>query len=101
MRHEPRLKVLSAKDASLEDQREGKVWLKTRPKKIREMIRFRPMGYKYFMAETGDDYYIPYSYNENGTMKVTRYEGFLNVPMFIVFGVKPEDLINPVEVEKS
>ncbi len=68
-------------------------WFKTRPKVIQEMVKLRPPTKKYYLKTTGKDYYYPYSYNENGTMRVTRFDHSTNKPLWQVFGIKPEELL--------
>ncbi len=72
-------------------------WFKTRPENIKEMIRNKPLG-KYLMLSTGLDYYVPYSYCEDGTMTVIRFSHISESPMFKVFGIKPDALL-PMPIE--
>jgi len=68
-------------------------WYNSRPKCIKKLIDKCPMDGTYTMTKTGKDYYKIYSYNESGTLKVIRFNHHTNKKMWLVFGVKPTDLI--------
>ncbi len=76
-------------------------WLRDRPQVIKDLVRSHPPDSMYQLAGGGDgDVYQIYSYLEDGTMNVIRYTRLTPdsmVPLWRVFGMKPEDLvkINP------
>lgn len=72
-------------------------WLADRPQIIKDLARSHPPDGKYRLANsTDDDFYCVYSYSENGTMTMSRYTRLgpgSVMPMWNVFGMKPEDLV--------
>lgn len=71
-------------------------WLATRPQVIKDLAATHPPDAEYRLSSDpdGDSYQI-YSYNEDGTMKVIRYKRLTDsmLPMWTVFGMRPEDLV--------
>lgn len=67
-------------------------WLADRPQVIKDLARSHPPDGEYRLSSDldGDSYQI-HSYNEDGTMKAIRYTRL--GPLWIVFGMKPEDLV--------
>lgn len=72
-------------------------WLADRPQIIKDLARSHPPDGEYRLADsTDEDRYAIYSYSEDGTMTVTRYTKLgpdWVVPMWNVFGMRPEDLV--------
>lgn len=64
-------------------------WLATRPPVIQDLGSRFPPDVDYGMNQDGDVYRI-YSYNENGTVTVTRF--MQGCPVWNVFGVDPAQL---------
>jgi hypothetical protein len=77
--------------------RELEKWLRDRPQVIKDLARSHPPDGTYRLASSGDDdIYQIYSYLENGTMNVIRYTRLTPdsmMPLWRVFGMKPEDLV--------
>ena len=72
-------------------------WLRDRPQVIKDLARSHPPDAQYRLASGGDDdVYLIYSYSEDGTMTVSRFAQvgpFSLMPMWNVFGMRPEDLV--------
>ena len=71
-------------------------WLANRPQVIKDLAASHPPDGEYRLANDPDgDSYQVYSYNEDGTIKVIRYMRLADsmVPMWTVFGMRPEDLV--------
>lgn len=72
-------------------------WLAGRPQVIQDLARSHPPDDIYRLSSsTDDDVYMVHSYFEDGTIKAIRYtqspDGQL-IPMWAVFGMRPEDLV--------
>jgi len=76
---------------------EFQAWFRERPMVIQDMVLTTPPWETYAMNGDGDRYQV-YSYNENGTVTVTRFHPgpLVLLPMWNVFGVDPANL-TPVE----
>lgn len=80
---------------------ELRAWLEReeRPQIIWDMARSHPPDGEYKLASgSDDDLYVLQSYHEDGTMTVFRYGRMADapdsvLPMWSVFGMKPEDLV--------
>ena len=72
-----------------------KQWLADRPQIIKDLAASHPPDGEYRLANgADDDLYTIYSYSEDGTITVTRHNRlFGGMPMWNVFGMKPEDLV--------
>jgi hypothetical protein len=72
-------------------------WLRDRPQAIRDLARSHPPDAQYRLASgTDGDVYQIYSYFEDGTMSAIRYTRLTPdsmMPLWRVFGMKPEDLV--------
>lgn len=72
-------------------------WLTDRPQIIKDLAASHPPDSQYRLADsTDEDLYAIYSYHEDGTMTVTRYTRLgpdTVIPVWNVFGMKPEDLV--------
>jgi hypothetical protein len=74
-------------------------WLADRPQIIKNLARSHPPDSEYRLANgLDDDLYVIYSYNEDGTITVIRYARLAGapdsvLPLWKVFGMKPEDLV--------
>lgn len=79
-----------------EIQERWEEWIASRPPLIQELARKFPPGTEWVLFSDSLDYYIPYSYCENGTVTMTRISGGLFAPigtaLYNVFGMKPETL---------
>jgi hypothetical protein len=79
------------------------LWLADRPQIIKDLARSHPPDGQYRLASgTDDDVYQIYSYSEDGTMSVIRYTRLTPdsmMPLWRVFGMRPEDLVRLVERE--
>lgn len=82
-------------DPSLEE------WLAGRPQVIRDLARSCPPDGAYRLSNDPDgDLYAVHSYHENGTLTVTRFTQLDDgqvMPLWNVFGVKPEHLVRTEE----
>lgn len=72
-------------------------WLAGRPQVIQDLARSHPPDGSYQLSSgTDDDVYMVHSYAEDGTIKAIRHtqlpDGQL-IPMWAVFGMRPEDLV--------
>lgn len=90
------------------DEREAELqeWLAGRPQVIKDLAaRIKP--WLWYMLETDEaaelSRYRLYSYSENGTVQLVRYAVATCDPMWRVFGISPEDMIeaNSPEEEKA
>ena len=75
-------------------------WYESRPQVIKNLYDRVPPDKLYRLNNLGEDHYVVNSYNENGTIKATRFFANTNQPIHQVFGLSPDDFI-PIDKEKE
>jgi hypothetical protein len=72
---------------------DDKTWYQERPESVQALIRQLPPGSYTQAGRPPDFYYMPYSYEEDGTVTMTKFSAVDDRPIYRVFGMQPDTFV--------